>query len=222
MSGRCARIAPTGSQAQQGKLLPPSTRDCARPATGDNVVLMSTLRVRPALFAPASFAPAYFAKVVIAAAVALAIVASSGQARADDDALPITVVAVKSDDALDQAEALTQALVVSGFGGEMEEAGAIGIEMLKAEILQWHKAGHEAGVDCPEVEITKVWKKLIDSLRKTETLSAKEPDIEQIRRLALEYECRVNPVFPMPGRREIIRKIRDRGRMLGIVSNAQF
>jgi hypothetical protein len=56
------------------------------------------------------FTPAVFAKVVLVAAIALAVVASPSHAWADDDALPITVVAVKSDDALDQAEALTQAL----------------------------------------------------------------------------------------------------------------
>ena len=124
--------------------------------------------------------------------------------------------------ATDTAEALTQALVVSGFSGELEQAGLVGKDLLKAEIMEWHKAGHEAGVDFPEVEISKVWKKIIDSLSNTQTLTNPEVDLDQIRRLALEYECRVNPVFPMPGSREIIRKIKDRGRMLGIVSNAQF
>jgi hypothetical protein len=56
------------------------------------------------------FKLASVAKVVVAAAIALAIIASPERAWADEDALPITVVAVKSDDALDQAEALTQAL----------------------------------------------------------------------------------------------------------------
>lgn len=124
--------------------------------------------------------------------------------------------------ATNTAEALTQALVVSGFEGELEQAGAIGKAMLKTEILEWHRAGHEAGTDCPEVEITKVWKKIIDSLRRTGTLKKAETDFDQIRRLALEYECRVNPVFPMPGSIETIEHIQGKGLRLGIVSNAQF
>ncbi|WP_168433086.1 HAD family hydrolase [Pontiella sulfatireligans] len=124
--------------------------------------------------------------------------------------------------ATDTAEALTQALVVSGFEGKMEQAGLIGKDMLKAEILEWHKAGREAGADCPEVEISKVWKKIIDALRHTGTLKPAEIDFDQIRRLGLEYECRVNPVFPMPGSSETIARIKEKGMALGIVSNAQF
>jgi putative hydrolase of the HAD superfamily len=41
-------------------------------------------------------------------------------------------------------------------------------------------------------------------------------------RFAIEYECRVNPAWPMPGIAEVLRRIRDAGRPLGIISNAQF
>lgn len=124
--------------------------------------------------------------------------------------------------ATDTAEALTQALVVSGFEGELEQAGHIGKEMLLAEIKEWHTAGREAGADFPEVEISKVWKKITDSLRNTEALTTPEADFDQIRRLAVEYECRVNPVFPMPGSAEILQGLKNKGVALGIVSNAQF
>ena len=124
--------------------------------------------------------------------------------------------------AIDTAEALTQALVVSGFEGDLEQAGIIGKDMLKQEILAWHKAGREAGADYPEVEIIKVWKKILDSFCNTETLRSAKPDIEQVRRFALEYECRVNPVYPMPGCMEALASIKERGLPMGIVSNAQF
>ncbi len=124
--------------------------------------------------------------------------------------------------AINTAKALTQALVGAGFEGEPERAGQIGTDMLKAGILEWHNTAREAGVDCPEVEILTVWKKIIDSLRHTETLKGMEPEMDQIRRLALEYECRVNPVYPMPGSLETIGRIREKGLPLGIVSNAQF
>ena len=40
--------------------------------------------------------------------------------------------------------------------------------------------------------------------------------------LATEYECRVNPVWPMPGARDCLRELAGAGLALGIVSNAQF
>lgn len=124
--------------------------------------------------------------------------------------------------AIDTSEALTQALVVSGFEGDPELAGRIGKDMLKAEVQEWHKAGREAGADYPEVEITKVWKKIVESLGQTEALRAKEFEAEQIRRLGLEYECRVNPVFPMPGSIELLDGLKAKGVPMGIVSNAQY
>jgi putative hydrolase of the HAD superfamily len=124
--------------------------------------------------------------------------------------------------ATDTAETLTQALVVAGFEGELDQAGRIGKDMLKSEIMAWHQAGREAGVDFPEVEITKVWKKIVDNLRHTQTISNQGVELDQIRRLAVEYECRVNPVFPMPGSIEILDQMKAGGRVLGIVSNAQF
>ncbi|WP_372795438.1 HAD family hydrolase [Pontiella sp.] len=124
--------------------------------------------------------------------------------------------------AIDTSEALTQALVVSGFEGDPEQAGRIGKDLMKAEVQAWHKAGHEAGADFPEVEITKVWKKVIESLKQTEALHAHDIAPEQIRQLGLEYECRVNPVFPMPGSIELLDNLKQRGLPMGIVSNAQY
>ena len=85
--------------------------------------------------------------------------------------------------ATDTAEALTQALVVSGFQGDLERAGELGKEMLKCEILEWHRAGKEAGEESPEVEITKIWKKIIETLCQTEALKKCTVEMDQIRRL---------------------------------------
>lgn len=124
--------------------------------------------------------------------------------------------------AANTAEALTQSLMASGFSGDLEQAGRVGTDMLTAEILAWHKTGRDAGVDFPEVEITKVWKKTIDALRSTGTLTTSVTELDMVLRLALEYECRVNPVFPMPECIDTITLTREYGYVLGIVSNAQF
>lgn len=123
--------------------------------------------------------------------------------------------------ATDSGEALIQSLIVSGYEGDHERAGELGPELLQAEIQHWHEAARESGTKFPEVEISRVWKKVIERFQ---TLELLKPDdsIEKILQLAVEYECRVNPVWPMPAAVETIANLRERGYRLGIVSNAQF
>lgn len=123
--------------------------------------------------------------------------------------------------ATDSTEALIQSLIVSGFSGDCERAGELGPELLKTEIERWHNAARQTGIEFPEVEIFRVWKNITETLQRLELLKPDE-DMDKIRRLAIEYECRVNPVWLMPGALETIDALRSRGIRLGIVSNAQF
>ena len=88
------------------------------------------------------------------------------------------------------------------------------------EIQRRHQETRRQGMDFPEVDILEVWNALIR--RWTCQNSINQPDLFQIRRLAVEYECAVNPVWPNEGCQEIINHCRRAGLQLGIVSNAQF
>jgi putative hydrolase of the HAD superfamily len=123
--------------------------------------------------------------------------------------------------ATDSVEALTQALIVAGFEGDVERAGELGPALLREEIKRRHQLARNEGVDSAEVEISSVWKQVLDRLHKLDLLEANDRP-EQILRLAVEYECLVNPVWPMPGAAETVRLLKQRGLRLGIVSNAQF
>lgn len=123
--------------------------------------------------------------------------------------------------AMDCSEALIQALIVSGYEGDHERAGELGPALLKAQIEHWHEAARESGTDFPEVEIVRIWRKIIERFQSLELLKP-DDDNHRIMRLAIEYECRVNPVWPMPGALETITELKDRGFRLGIISNAQF
>jgi putative hydrolase of the HAD superfamily len=124
--------------------------------------------------------------------------------------------------ATDTAEAMTQALKAAGYQGDLAKAGQAGKDALQTEILASHEASRTAGTAYPEVDIEKIWKKVIGRLRKLGILEPAQIDIEPTRQLALEYECRVNPVWPMPGSMGLLRDLKERGFTLGIVSNAQF
>jgi putative hydrolase of the HAD superfamily len=120
------------------------------------------------------------------------------------------------------AEALEEALSVAGFEGNLKRAGVVGKDRLKNAILKWHESARNAGIDFPEVEITEVWSTVIEELRLEKLLTGDVGNPDQNQRLALEYECRVNPVFPMPGCLDTLSQLNHRKFTLGIVSNAQF
>ena len=124
--------------------------------------------------------------------------------------------------ATDTAEAMTQALEAAHYKGDLKKAGELGKDRLKAEVLEWHTASRAAGIEFPEVDIARIWKKVIVRLRKDGVLKPPRLDIEPIRKLALEYECLVNPVWPMPDCLETLHTLKERGLVIGIVSNAQF
>lgn len=88
------------------------------------------------------------------------------------------------------------------------------------EIQRRHQEALRQGIDFPEVDILEVWRALIRQW--TRQNSTNSPGLFNLRRLAVEYECAVNPVWPNEGCREIIDHCRHAGLRLGIVSNAQF
>lgn len=77
------------------------------------------------------------------------------------------------------------------------------------------------GIEYPEVDIVQVWRRTIDRLVAGELAPSLVEQID-VRQLALEYEVRANPVWPMPGLLECLGQLRGRRMLLGMVSNAQF
>lgn len=84
-------------------------------------------------------------------------------------------------------------------------------ERLLRHIAASHAEGRRRSVTHPEVDIVAIWKSVLGP----------RPD-EDIRQIAMAYELAVNPVYPMPGLRRLLRACRSAGRVMGIVSNAQF
>ena len=85
------------------------------------------------------------------------------------------------------------------------EANAPLLEQIRLD----HERRRALGAEFPEVEIRDIWKTI-------------QPGAEDTERLAVEHECRVNPVWPMPGAAETLAALEARGLATGIVSNAQF
>ncbi|MBV8314344.1 MAG: HAD family hydrolase, partial [Planctomycetaceae bacterium] len=122
-------------------------------------------------------------------------------------------------DSVARAEAVRAAFAAATGASDIPATAAAAA--LVRTIQDFHARARAAGIASPEVEIVDVWKHTIARLIAGDLLPPAAERID-VCRLALEYEVRTNPVWPMPGLDDCLDQLRDRGVHLGIVSNAQF
>ncbi len=118
--------------------------------------------------------------------------------------------AMKQDNAALLLEAMSS-LGLKCTRGQAEQ----GVLLLRQTIEKHQESRRRAGSVSPEVDIRAVWSEVVGEMK----LSVSAEKIEQ---LGMEYECRVNPVWPMPGAGDVLTAINASGLITGIVSNAQY
>jgi len=123
--------------------------------------------------------------------------------------------------ATDSATALVAALAGADCPAASADAGPAGVAALGEAVRERHARARADGVDWPEVEIRDVWRTVLDRLA-ADGLVGAAAAADCVEPLAVEYECRVNPTWPMPDVVATLKLLRTRGVRLGIVSNAQF
>jgi len=96
------------------------------------------------------------------------------------------------------------------------------VEYLFQTIRDFHARSRRAGVEYPEVQIVDVWREVVAEWAGRGLVDEAACRNADLARLAVEYEARANPVWPMPGLKECVQRLRDRSIILGLVSNAQF
>ncbi|MDE0446003.1 MAG: HAD family hydrolase [Spirochaetaceae bacterium] len=105
--------------------------------------------------------------------------------------------------------AMAAALNDAGLAREVPRARDM-VAALEAAVGAVHAEARARGVAHPEVELRELWRGLLPG---TGTAA--------VERAAVSYECRTNPVWPMPGAAAAVTALQARG-PVGIVSNAQF
>jgi len=98
------------------------------------------------------------------------------------------------------------------------EAGRILAYAYEEAIEREHAEGRLAGRPHPEVNILSVWRAVLNELESTEL----DPAPVDLQQLAIAFETQVNPVWPMPGFRDLLQRLGNESITMGIVSNAQF
>ncbi len=94
------------------------------------------------------------------------------------------------------------------------------IDDFKYTILEHHKKKKAKGIPFPEINISKVWKDVLE--RAEDKVWIKKGKQACIKQFVITFEVLSNRVYPMPGMQEIINDFKKMGIPLGIVSNAQF
>jgi putative hydrolase of the HAD superfamily len=115
--------------------------------------------------------------------------------------------------------ALSQAFAAVGLAlhGDLQ----YGVQCWLDAIHDAHAQSKKEGVEYPEVDIVPIWSKCLQRLAEEKLLDGDVEDVD-LRELAVQYEVRVNPTWPMPGLRSCLLELRRRQMLLGIISNAQF
>jgi len=108
-----------------------------------------------------------------------------------------------------------------GWDVDDAKTAALYVAALERKIRALRYSLRRDGIAFPEANIEQVWRKVLTSWRK-KLHQGNRLGRDYIRRLAIGYECRVNPVWPMPGLRDVLPRLKAVGLILGIVSNAQF
>jgi len=116
----------------------------------------------------------------------------------------------------DRSPSLCAALATSGYTVLDETAPWSATFMESMESFREMRL--QQGIEFPEVRIEEVWQTFISTAQSRSWLSGNG----NLHLAIVDYECRVNPCWPMPHLQMLLETLQKRGIPLGIVSNAQF
>jgi len=118
-------------------------------------------------------------------------------------------------------EAMAAALEGAGFTVSCDTTAPIAAEMYLQLLDDERSIRRTEGTKYPEVDIRHIVASLAAQLIEREMMEG-VLDAYSIMRLAVEYETRLNPMWPMPQAKETLHALTERGYHLGILANGQF
>ncbi len=125
------------------------------------------------------------------------------------------------DDGKSDAGMLVDALKSSGITVTNIKAGVRGYEIYDEVVTEEVQRIKSAGIIYPEPDIRTVWRNVLNQMY-AEGHTESPANEAQHERMSVEFEARMNPIWPMPDMNETLEKIREKNLLLGIISNSQF
>lgn len=125
------------------------------------------------------------------------------------------------DDGSPDAEIFLDALTDSGVVIVNTIAGSEGFNIYNSVVEQEIKRFKNEGIEYPEPDIRNIWKSVLTELKQRKLVKFNDND-EIYRRISVEFEARMNPVWPVPGALETLLHFKEKDKVQGIISNSQF
>ncbi|MEO0793565.1 MAG: HAD family hydrolase [Verrucomicrobiota bacterium] len=125
---------------------------------------------------------------------------------------------VTNDKSKEREKLIRQSMEEVGFMllDEKTPINELFLDTIKAE----QDIRRDNGTNFPEVDIIGVWEDLIGQLEAYELVRGRTTR-NNLMQLASLFEARVNPVYPMPGVLDAFESCLDKGKSIGLISNAQ-
>lgn len=125
------------------------------------------------------------------------------------------------DDGTSNSGLLLESLDAADIEVKDPEAGTRGFYIYNKVVTGQIQSIKASGIIYPEPDIRKVWRNVLDQMH-AEGLISTDTQKEHHERMAVEFEARMNPVWPMPDLHETLSAIKEKGFVIGIISNSQF
>lgn len=125
------------------------------------------------------------------------------------------------DDGKSDSGLLLEALKGADIEVTDSSAGERGYEIYNEVVKNEINKIRERGISYPEPDITEVWKNVLNRMY-TENLIHTSTNASHHQQMAVEFEARMNPVWPMPDLHSTLENLREKNFVLGIISNSQF
>lgn len=125
------------------------------------------------------------------------------------------------DDGKSDAGLLIKALEGANIKPVHENAGKRGYEIYDKVVTEQLQELKSSGIPYPEPDIRTVWRNVLNQMYAEDLIDGPTTS-EHHERMAVEFEVRMNPIWPMPGYEETLSRLKDQNLELGVISNSQF
>lgn len=114
-----------------------------------------------------------------------------------------------------------EALESAGFTIRDKEAGEKGISLFDENVEAYVAEANDRGIDYPEPDVREIWVDVLRSLIEEDYISGNLTE-QTAKHFGIEFEFRINKIWPVPDLEEVLQTLIDHDISLGIISNSQF
>lgn len=125
------------------------------------------------------------------------------------------------DDGEPDEKILLEVLNAVGVTIKNRDAGKKGFDIYNEVVGKKISSLKTMGIEYPEPDIRQIWSEVLERLNSHNLISFQQSD-DLYDSVSIEFEARMNPVWPMPHVVETLLHYKEKGYTQGIISNSQF